>query len=117
MAGDDRVGIVLLHIRAAACCQREWLNLFCANKSGPGYDDGVIVQATKSNAGWRLHVIHKVSGQFYDRNVQYEIFAFRQSKSGPPNYYWDGVLIKDRNVLMTGHLWLDTSAWFYNEYV
>jgi hypothetical protein len=77
----------------------------------------VIVQATKSNAGWRLHVIHKASGQFYDRNVQYEIFAFHQSKSGPPNYYWDGVLIKDRNVLMTGHLWLDTSVWFYNEYV
>ena len=98
---------------ASSCCisvqqpsvSANGLNLFCANKSGPGYDDGVIVHATKSNAGWRLHVIHKVSGQFYDRNVQYEIFAFRQSKSGPPNYYWDGVLIKDRNVLMTGHLW------------
>jgi hypothetical protein len=110
---------------ASSCCisveqpaaSANGLNLFCANKSGPGYDDGVIVQATKSNAGWRLHVSHKVSGQFYDRNVQYEIFAFRQSKSGPPNYYWDGVLIKDRNVLMTGHLWLDASVWFYNEYV
>ena len=110
---------------ASSCCisvqqpsvSANGLNLFCANKSGPGYDDGVIVQATKSNAGWRLHVIHKVSGQFYDRNVQYEIFAFRQSKGGPPNYYWDGVLIKDRNVLMTGHLWLDASVWFYNEFV
>jgi hypothetical protein len=110
---------------ASSCCisvqqpavSANGLNLFCANKSSPGYDDGVIVQATKSNAGWRLHVIHKASGQFYDRNVQYEVFAFRQSNGGPPNYYWDGVLVKDRNVLMTGHLWLDTSVWFYNEYV
>jgi hypothetical protein len=110
---------------ASSCCisvqqpavSANGLNLFCANKSYPGDDDGVIVQATKSNAGWRLHVIHKVSGQFYDRNVQYQIFAYRQSKSGPSNYYLDGVLIKDRNVLMTGHLWLNSSVWFYNEYV
>jgi hypothetical protein len=110
---------------ASSCCisvqqpeiSANGLDLFCANKSGLGYDDGVIVQATKSNTGWRLHVTHKVGGQLYDRNVQYEIFAFRQSKRGPPNYYWDGVLIKDRNVLMTGHLWLDTGVWLYNEYV
>jgi hypothetical protein len=79
---------------ASSCCisvqqpavSANGLNLFCANKSspGPGYDDGVIVQATKSNAGWRLHVIHKASGQFYDRNVQYEVFAFGQSNGGPP---------------------------------
>ena len=51
------------------------------------------------------------------RNVRSEIFAFRQGKSGPANYYWDGMLIKDRNVLMTGHLWLDTSIWIYNKFV
>ena len=78
--------------------------------------DGIFVQATEARAGWSLHVIHKIGGQLYDRNLQYEVFAFRQDQNRP-SYYWDGVLTKDRNVLMTGHLWLNAHVWLYNEYV
>jgi hypothetical protein len=90
------------------------LNLFCISDSGRG--DGIIVRATEARVGWSLHVVHKVGGQLYDRNVQYQIFAFRQDQSRR-SYYWDGVLAKDNNVLMTGHLWLNAGAWYYNEYV
>jgi hypothetical protein len=74
------------------------------------------VRATEARAGSSLHVVHKVDGQLYDRNVQYQIFAFRQDQNRR-SYYWDGVLAKDSNVLMTGHLWLNAGAWYYNEYV
>jgi S1-C subfamily serine protease len=90
------------------------LILFCISDSGGG--DGIIVRATEARAGSSLHVVHKVDGQLYDRNVQYQIFAFRQDQNRR-SYYWDGVLAKDSNVLMTGHLWLNAGAWYYNEYV
>ena len=77
----------------------------------------MFVQTTESNAEWRMHVVHKTGGQIYDRNLQYEVFAFRRDQHGTPDYYWDGVLIKDSNVLMTGHLWLNAGVWLYNEYV
>ena len=48
--------------------------------------------------------------------MQYQIFAFRQDQNRR-SYYWDGVLTKDGNVLMTGHLWLNAGAWYYNEFV
>jgi hypothetical protein len=46
---------------------------------------------------------YKMGSQIYDRNLQYEVFAFRRDQNGTPDYYWNGVLIKDSNVLMTGH--------------
>ena len=60
---------------------------------------------------------YKMGSQIYDRNLQYEVFAFRRDQNGTPDYYWDGVLIKDSNVLTTGHLWLNSDVWLYNEYV
>jgi hypothetical protein len=42
---------------------------------------------------------------------------FRRDQNGGRGYYWNGVLIKDRNVLMTGHLWLNAGMWLYNEFV
>jgi hypothetical protein len=90
------------------------LTLFCIIE--PGRGDGIIVRATEAGAGSSLHVVHKVNGQLCDRNVQYQIFKFRQDQSRR-NYYWDGVLTKDSNVLMTGHLWLNAGAWYYNEIV
>ena len=91
------------------------LILFCTNPQNT--DDGVFVQTTEGNAGWRMHVVHKSAGQLYDRNLQYEVFAFRRDQNGSHGYYWDGVLIKDRNVLMTGHLWLNAGVWLYNEFI
>ena len=96
------------------------LSLFCIIEAGrwgrnPA-GDGIIVRVTESRAGWTLHVVHKVDGQLYDRNMQYQIFAFRQDQNRR-SYYSDGVLTKNGNVLMTGHLWLNARAWYYNEFV
>ena len=110
---------------ASSCCMAYTdesssnLSLFCITESGRGRNpqsDGIIVQATEARAGWSLHVVHKVGGQLHDRNVQYEVIAFRQDQNRQ-SYYWDGVLAKDRNVLMTGHLWRNAGVWVYNEYV
>jgi hypothetical protein len=64
-----------------------------------------------------MHVVHKTSGQLHDRNQQYDVFAFRRDENGIRGYYWDGVLIKDQNVMMTGHLWLNAGVWLYNEFI
>ena len=29
-----------------------------------------------------MHVVHKTAGQLYDRNLQYEVFAFRRDQNG-----------------------------------
>ena len=101
--------------QAATVQPGKGLILFCTNHQNA--DDGVFVQATETNAGWRMHVVHKSAGQLYDRNLQYEVFAFRRDQNGSRGYYWDGVLIKDRNVLMTGHLWLNAGVWLYTEFI
>jgi hypothetical protein len=110
---------------ASSCCMAYTdesspnLSLLCIIESGRGRNpqgDGIIVKATEARAGWSLHVVHKVGGQLHDRNVQYEVFAFRQDQNRQ-SYYWDGVLAKDHNVLMTGHLWRNAGVWLYNEYV
>ncbi len=96
------------------------LNLFCTNKSDLTQNpegDGVIVRAVNRGAGWSLHVIHKINGQLFDRTVQYRISAFHQDQSGPPSYFWKGVLGKDANVLMTGHLWQNAGVWMYDEHI
>jgi hypothetical protein len=96
------------------------LRLFCTNRSDQTQNpqgDGVFVQMTEGGAGWRMHVVHKTSGQLHDRNQQYDVFAFRRDENGIRGYYWDGVLIKDQNVLMTGHLWLNAGVWLYNEFI
>jgi hypothetical protein len=90
------------------------ITLFCIVEASRG--NGIAVRATEERAGWSLHVVHKVDGQLYDRNLQYQIFAFRQDQSRR-SYYWDGVLSKDSNVLMTGHLWQNSGAWYYNEFI
>ena len=77
----------------------------------------MFVQMTEGGAGWRMHVVHKTSGQLHDRNQQYDVFAFRRDENGIRGYYWDGVLIKDQNVMMTGHLWLNAGVWLYNEFI
>lgn len=96
------------------------LSLFCTNVSESTQNpegDGVIVRAVNRRAGWSLHVIHKINGQLFDRNVQYQISAFHQDQSGPPSYFWEGVLGKDPNVLMTGHLWQNAGVWMYEEHM
>ena len=45
------------------------LNLFCTNHQNAG--DEIFVQATESNAGWRMRVVHKSANQLYDRSRQY----------------------------------------------
>jgi hypothetical protein len=76
--------------RASSCCipdveqapsaqPTKGLILFCTNHQNA--DDGVFVQTTETNAGWRMHVIHKSAGQLYDRNLQYDVFAFRAIKT------------------------------------
>jgi hypothetical protein len=106
--------------QAASTQPAKGLSLFCTNKSDNSQNpqgDGVFVQTTEGSAGWRMHVVHKTTGQLHDRNLQYEIFAFRRDQNGTHGYYWDGVLIKDPNVLMTGHLWLNAGVWLYNEFI
>jgi hypothetical protein len=85
----------------------------------PGIPRGIgrLCRTTESNAGCRMHVVGKTGSQIYDGNLRYEVFAFRRDQNGTPDYYWDGVLIKDSNVLTTGHLWLNSDVWLYNGYV
>jgi hypothetical protein len=96
------------------------LSLFCTNISDSSQNprrNGVIVRAVNRRAGWSLRVIHKINGQLFDRTEQYRISAFHQDQSGPPSYFWDGVLGKDPNVLMTGHLWQNAGVWMYEEHI
>ena len=95
------------------------LSLFCTNNldSSQNHRDGVIVRAVNRHAVWSLRVIHMINGQSFDRTEQYRISAFHHNQSGPPSYFWDGVLGKDPNVLMTGHLWQNAGVWMYEEHI
>ena len=73
--------------------------------------------ANAKDSVWSLRVIHKINGQLFDRTEQYRISAFHQDQSGSPSYFWEGVLGKDPNVLMTGHLWQNAGVWMYEEHM
>jgi hypothetical protein len=75
-----------------------------------------MVQAILGNKLQALHVIHKVSGQHYDRTDQYKLLSLNQTSNGFPSYFWEGFLIKDPNVVMTGHLWQNNGVWLYDEH-
>jgi hypothetical protein len=75
-----------------------------------------MVQAVLGNKLQVLHVVHKVSGQLYDRTDQYKLLGLNQNSNGLPSYFWEGFLIKDPNVVMTGHLWQNNSVWLYDEH-
>jgi hypothetical protein len=95
------------------------LNFFCTNQSNPALNpegDGVIVQAIVGNKLQSLHVVHKVNGRLYDRTTQYEDVSLKEDPSGFPSYFWEGLMIKDQNVVMTGHLWENAGVWLYDEH-
>jgi hypothetical protein len=95
------------------------LDLFCTNLSNPALNpegDGVSVQVIFTNKIQKFDAVHKVSGKLYDRAAQYKLLHLTQTPDGNPSYYWEGEMLKDPNVVMTGHLWQNAGVWLYDEH-
>ena len=49
----------------------------------------------------------------YNRQVQYRVTSITQPEAN--SYFWEGFMLKDPNVIMTGHLWQNEGVWMYTE--
>lgn len=88
---------------------------FCTNQSDPAINpnhDGVFVAITYGTAQG-FDVVHTISRQLYNRQVQYRVTSITQP--APNSYFWEGFMLKDPNVIMTGHLWQNEGVWMYTE--
>ena len=88
---------------------------FCTNQSDPAINpdhDGVFVAITYGTAQ-SFDVVHTISGQLYSRQVQYRVTSITQPATN--SYFWEGFMLKDPNVIMTGHLWQNEGVWMYTE--
>ena len=88
---------------------------FCTNQSDPAINpehDGVFVAITYGT-DHNFDVVHTISGQLYNRKLQYRVTSVTQPATN--SYFWEGFMLKDPNVIMTGHLWLNESTWMYTE--
>jgi hypothetical protein len=88
---------------------------FCTNQSDPAINpdhDGVFVAITYGTAH-SFDVVHTISKQLYNRQVQYRVTSITHPASD--SYFWEGFMLKDPHVLMTGHLWENERVWMYSE--
>jgi len=88
---------------------------FCTNQSDPAINpdhDGVFVAITYGTAQ-SFDVVHTISRHLYNRQVQYRVTSITQPATN--SYFWEGFMLKDPNVIMTGHLWQNEGVWMYTE--
>ena len=88
---------------------------FCTNQSDPAINpehDGVFVAITYGTAQ-SFDVVHTISRQLYNRQVQYRVTSITQPATD--SYFWEGFMLKDPSVIMTGHLWQNEGVWMYTE--
>ena len=88
---------------------------FCTNQSDPVVNpehDGVFVAVTSGNAQ-SVDVTHSISGRRYNRQAQYRVTSTTQPATN--SYFWEGFMLKDPHVIMTGHLWKNEGVWMYSE--
>jgi hypothetical protein len=88
---------------------------FCTNQSDPAINpdhDGVFVAIAYGTAQ-SFDVVHTISKQLYNRQAQYRVTSITQPVSN--SYFWEGFMLKDQNVIMTGHLWQNEGVWMYTE--
>jgi hypothetical protein len=88
---------------------------FCTNQSDPAINpdhDGVFVAITYGTTQG-FDVVHTISKQLYNRQVQYRVTSITQPAAN--SYFWEGFMLKDPNVIMTGHLWENEGVWMYTE--
>jgi hypothetical protein len=88
---------------------------FCTNQSDPAINpdhNGVFVAVTYGTAQ-SFDVVHTISRQLYNRQVQYRVTSITQPATN--SYFWEGFMLNDPNVIMTGHLWQNEGVWMYTE--
>jgi hypothetical protein len=88
---------------------------FCTNHSDPAINpdhDGVFVAVTYGRAQ-SFDVVHTISRQLYNRQVQYQVTSITQHASN--SYLWEGFMLNDPHVIMIGHLWQNEGVWMYTE--
>jgi hypothetical protein len=88
---------------------------FCTNHSDPAINpdhDGVSVAITYGTAQ-SFDVVHSISRHLYNRQVQYKVTSITPPATN--NYFWEGFMLKDPNVIMSGHLWQNEGVWMYTE--
>ncbi len=88
---------------------------FCTNHSDPEINpdrDGVFVAVTSGTAQ-SFDVMHSIGGHHYDRRAQYKVTSLTHPASN--SYFWEGFMLKDPHVIMTGHLWENEGVWMYTE--
>jgi hypothetical protein len=88
---------------------------FCTNQSDPTINpdhDGVFVAITYGTVQ-SFDVVHAISKQLYNRQVQYRVTSITHPASD--SYFWEGFMLKDPHVIMTGHLWENEGVWMYAE--
>jgi hypothetical protein len=88
---------------------------FCTNQSDPAINpehDGVFVAVTYGTAQ-SFDVVHTISRQLYNRQFQYRVTSITEPAAN--SYFWEGFMLKDPNVIMTGHLWNNEGVWMYTE--
>jgi hypothetical protein len=88
---------------------------FCTNQSDPAINpdhDGVFVAITYGTAQ-SFDVVHTISKQLYNRQQQYSVTSITHPADN--SYFWEGFMLKDPHVIMTGHLWENEGVWMYTE--
>jgi len=88
---------------------------FCTNQSDPAInpDHDCVFVAITYGTTQSFDVVHTISRQLYNRQVQYRVTSITQPATN--NYFWEGFVLKDPNVIMTGHLWQNEGVWMYTE--
>lgn len=88
---------------------------FCTNQSDPAINpdhDGVFVAITYGT-DQSFDVVHTISKQLYNRHLQYHVTSI--THPGSNSYFWEGFMLNDPHVIMTGHLWDNEGVWLYTE--
>ena len=74
--------------------------------------DGVFV-AIQYGTDQSFDVVHTISKQRYNRQNQYKVTSITHPAVN--SYLWEGFMLNDPRVIMTGHLWENDGVWMYTE--
>ena len=88
---------------------------FCTNQSHPAVNpdhDGVFVAVTSGTAQ-SFDVVHTISKHLYNRQDPYKVTSITHPAAN--SYFWEGSMLNDPHVIMTGHLWENDGVWMYTE--